>query len=78
LSPKNGQNSSRREGFARASAEYHLCAAAHKWYYRVGILRRNVRKDAGAQVAMSETVRQVILAQRPDCCHLKFVRKWKF
>ena len=42
-----------------------------RWYYRalsertdpVGILRRKLRADAGQQIAMSEAVRQVVLAQ---------------
>lgn len=42
-----------------------------RWYYRalkersdpVGVLRRKVRKDAGQQMAMSDAVRQAVLAQ---------------
>jgi transposase InsO family protein len=42
-----------------------------RWYYRarkerhdpVGVLRRKVRKDAGAQASVSEAVRQAMLAQ---------------
>jgi putative transposase len=42
-----------------------------RWYYRarrerhdpVGVLRRKLRSDAGAQVSMSEVVRQAVLAQ---------------
>jgi putative transposase len=42
-----------------------------RWYYRarkerddpVGVLRRKVRKDAGAQASVSEAVRQAVLAQ---------------
>jgi putative transposase len=43
----------------------------HNWYYRalkersdpVGVLRRKLRTDAGQQPAMSDAVRQVVLAQ---------------
>lgn len=42
-----------------------------RWYYRalrerldpVGVLRRKVRGDAGQQIAMSDAVRQAVLAQ---------------
>ena len=53
------------------SAEYHLGAAAPKWYYQsrnephdpVSVLRRKRRQDAGEQVSMTTPLRQALLAQ---------------
>jgi putative transposase len=53
------------------SAEYQLGGAAPNWYYRalreridpVGKLRRKRRADAGSQPAMSDAVREAVLAQ---------------